>query len=189
MAQRRITSLKQGLNELGWTESKNISFEIRLADGKLDRLPQLATEIVDSKVDIIVTSGTPLIEAVRKATTTIPVVMAAVGDAVGAGFVASLAHPGGNMTGLSLVASEGATKRLQLLKEVITNLKDVAVLWHVTNASHQMQMKELEPAASSLGIRVHSLAADRPNEIEGAIKSLPQQCQALRARLAALASS
>ena len=114
---RRVAVLRQALEELGWTE-KNTTFEFRFADGKLDRLPALAAELVQAKVDIIVTQGTNSTLALRQATSTIAIVMASIGDAVGIGLVPSLARPGGNVTGLTLVATEQSTKRLELIKEI-----------------------------------------------------------------------
>jgi putative tryptophan/tyrosine transport system substrate-binding protein len=112
-AQKRIGAFVQALEKLGWLEGKAVAFEMRYADGKPERLPALASELVQANVDVVVTHAAQPIEAVRRATSTIPIVMATVGDALGAGYVASLARPGGNVTGLTLFATEQSAKRLQ----------------------------------------------------------------------------
>ena len=124
----RIEAFRQGLRELGYVEGKNIVIEWRYAEGKFDRLPALAAELVRLKVDVIVTSGPLPTRAAKEATVTIPIVMTQVGDPVGVGFVASLARPGANITGLSSVAPELGGKRLELLKEIVPKLSRVAVL-------------------------------------------------------------
>jgi putative tryptophan/tyrosine transport system substrate-binding protein len=129
-AQRRLNAFKQRLQELGWIEGRNVAFEFRFADAKPERLPALAVELVRANVDVIITNAAQPIEAARKATSTIPIVMASVGDAVGAGYIDSLAHPGGNVTGLTLVATDQSVKRLQLIKEISPQLNRVAVLWN-----------------------------------------------------------
>ena len=123
---------------------KAIAFEMRYADGKPERLPALANELVQANVDVIVTHAAQPIEAVRKATSTIPIVMATVGDALGAGYVASLARPGGNITGLTIFATEQSAKRLQLIKEFIPSLVRVAVLSNANASGHRLQLKEME---------------------------------------------
>src|SRR5262249_42131416 len=130
--QRRLAAFKQGLQELGWTEGRNVAFEFRFADNKPERLPGLAAELVQANVDVIVTNAAQSVEAARKAT----IVMATVGDALGAGYVASLARPGGNVTGFTLVATEQSAKRLQLLKEFSPNLVPVAVLCNANPSPH-----------------------------------------------------
>jgi putative ABC transport system substrate-binding protein len=118
---------RQGLRELGYVEGKNIIIEWRHHEGKVDRLPTLAAELVRLKVDIIITAGAPAARAAKEATSTVPIVMTQIGDPVGSGFVASLARPGGNITGLSILAPELSGKRLDLLKEIVPNLSRVAV--------------------------------------------------------------
>ena len=145
---RRIEVLRQTLRELDWADTE-IAFELRFAEGKLDYLPALATELVNAKVDIIVTSGTEPAIAARKATSTIPIVLAVIGDAVGAGLVSSLARPGGNITGQTLVATEQSTKRLELIKEALPGLTRAAVFSNPNNASIRLELKELELAARS----------------------------------------
>ena len=129
----REEAFRQGLGELGYVEGQNIAIEYRFAQGKLDRLTDLAAELVRLKVDIIVTPSTLDAYAARTATSTIPIVMAASGDAVGTGLVASLAHPGGNVTGLTALSRELSGKRLGLLKETVHGLSRVAVLWNAAN--------------------------------------------------------
>ncbi len=125
----RTEAFRQGLRELGYVEGKNIVIEWRYAEGKLDRLPELAAELVRLKVDVIVTAGPTATRAAKEATSTIPIVMAQDTDPVGNGFVASLARPGGNITGLSSLAPEISGKQLELLKEIVPKLSRVAVLW------------------------------------------------------------
>src|SRR2546427_3698662 len=156
--QRRLAAFKQGLQELGWSEGRNVTFEFRFADGKPDRLPALAAELAQANVDVIVTNAAQPVEAARKATSIIPIVMATVGDALGAGYVASLARPGGNVTGLTLVATEQSAKRLQLLKEFSPNLVRVAVLWNANASGHRLQFKEMELSAPTLGVAVQSIS-------------------------------
>jgi len=124
---RRFDAFKQRLRELDWIEGRNVAFEFRFADAKPERL---AAELVQANVDVIVTNAAQPIEAARKATGTVPIVMASVGDAVGANFVDTLARPGGNITGLTLVATEQSGRRLQLIKEIFPNLMRVAAIWN-----------------------------------------------------------
>jgi putative tryptophan/tyrosine transport system substrate-binding protein len=130
-AQRRITAFVQALQDLGWFVGQTLSLETRYADGKPELLPMLAGQLVHSSVDVIITQAAQPVEAAMNATNTVPIVMATVGDAVGAGYVASLARPGGNITGQTLIATGQSTKRLQLLKEVSPGVKKVAVLWGI----------------------------------------------------------
>jgi putative ABC transport system substrate-binding protein len=177
--QRRIAVLRQALQELGWTE-KSTAFELRFADGKLDRLSALAAELVQAKVDVIVTQGTDSAEAVHKATSTIPIVMASIGDAVGVGIVPSLARPGGNITGLTLVATEQSTKRLELIKEISPGLSRLAVLWNGDNASHRLQIKEMETASPVLGLRLTSVPIRDAGELDAGFQAaLQANAQAL----------
>jgi len=148
----RISAIRQGLSELGYIEGKNITFEYKWAEGKVERLPDLAAELVNLNVDVIVTYTTPAIKAVTQATKTIPIVMAAVGDPVAAGFVASLARPGGNVTGLSNRSPELGGKRLEILKEVFPKLSRVAVIWNPD--AHTFALKELERVAPSLRVEL-----------------------------------
>jgi putative ABC transport system substrate-binding protein len=135
-------------------EGKNIVIELRSAEGKLDRLPALAAELVRLKVDIIVTAGPAVTRAAKEATTTIPIVMTFDNDPVGNGFVASLARPGGNLTGLSTFAPELSGKQLELLKEIVPRLSRVAVLGTSTVPGYAQVLKEMELAAGALGVKL-----------------------------------
>lgn len=164
--QARFAAFKQGLQELGWQNERNITFELRNADGRIDRLAALAAELVQANVDVIVTNASNAVEAARNATNTIPIVMASVGDAVGSGYVASLARPGGNVTGLTLVATEQSTKRLALIKEISPDFARVAVIWNAAADGHRLQLKEMEPAAAVLGITLQSLPIRNGDDID-----------------------
>ena len=153
----RIEAFRQGLRELGYVEGKNIVIEWRYAEGKLDRLPALAAELVRLKVDVIVTAGPTATRAAKEATVTIPIVMAQDNDPVGNGFVASLARPGGNITGLSTLAPELSGKRLELLKEIVPKLSRVAVLGTSTHPGNAQALKEMELAAGAFGVKLQYL--------------------------------
>jgi putative ABC transport system substrate-binding protein len=171
---RRFGAFKQRLQELGWTEGRNVAFEFRFAGGKPERLPGLAADLVQAGVDVILTNAAQPIEAARKATSTIPIVMASVGDALGAGYVASLARPGGNVTGLTLVATDQSAKRLQLVKEIVPNLVRVAVLWNGDASGHRLQLQEMERATPALGIVLQSLPIRNANEIDASLQAAVQ---------------
>ena len=151
----RNEGFRQGLHELGYVEGKNIVIEWRFAEGKLDRLPALAAELVRLKVDVIVTGGALPTRAAKEATVTIPIVMANDNDPVGNGFVASLARPEGNITGLSTLAPEISGKRLELLKEIVPRLARVAVLGTSTQPGNAQQLRETELAAGAFGVKLH----------------------------------
>jgi putative ABC transport system substrate-binding protein len=170
---RRFGAFKQRLQELGWTEGRNVAFEFRFADGKPERLPALAAELVHSAVDVILTNAAQPVEAARKATSTIPIVMASVGDALGAGYVASLARPGGNVTGLTLVATDQSAKRLQLVKEIVPNLVRVALLWNANASGHRLQLQEMERATPALGIVLQSFPIRSASPYPRACSPLP----------------
>jgi putative tryptophan/tyrosine transport system substrate-binding protein len=170
-----------GLRDLGWIEGKNISIEYRYAEGRHDRLPDLAADLVRLKVDVIVTTATSDALAAQKATRAIPIVMVAAGDPVANGLVESLARPGGNVTGLSQMTVELAGKRLELLKEMVPKLSRVAVLWNPQSASATLNWKENQQPARQLGIQLQSLEVRSPNELDQAFEA------ATRARAGALA--
>ncbi len=149
--------LRGGLRELGYKEGQNLSLEVRYAEGKLDRLPALAAELVQLKVDVMTTVSTPAALAAKQAAGTTPIVFTAVGDPVGAGVVASLARPGGTLTGLSLLASELSGKRLELLREATPKVDHVAMLWNSTNPGMILRAREAEAAAKSLRVTLISL--------------------------------
>src|SRR3989454_2692632 len=166
----RIEAFRQGLRELGYVEGKNIVIEWRWAAGKFDRLPELAAELVRLNVEVIVTGGSTSTGAAKKVTTTIPIVMAQTNDPVGSGFVASLARPGGNMTGLSTFAPELSGKRLELLKEVVPKLSRVAVLGDSTTPGNAQALKETELAARALKVQLRYLDILGPKDIETAFR-------------------
>jgi len=167
----RIEAFRQGLSELGYVEGKNIVIEVRSAEGKLDRLPALAAELVRLKVDVIVTGGPSATRPAKEATSTIPIVMSQDPDPVGNGFIASLARPGGNITGLATLAPEIGGKRLELLKEIVPRLSRVAVLGESTNPGSAQQLKEVERAAGVLGVKLQYLDVLDPKDVETAFRA------------------
>ena len=169
--QARIAIFLAGLKELGWTENQSFKLELRYAGSKFDDLPMLAADLVRTRVDLIVTGGTEPIQVASKATTSIPIVMTTIGDPVAAGVVESLARPGGNVTGLSLQATELSAKRVEQLKEVLPALRRVAVLWNPNNASLVLKLKEIEAAAKSLKIEVRALPVREADDIEKMLQS------------------
>src|SRR5262245_6632667 len=164
----RMEAFRQGLRELGYVEGKNIVIEWRYAEGKADRLRELAAELVRLKVDVIVTGGPAVIRPVKEATSTIPIVMGFDNDPVGSKFVASLARPGGNITGLSTLAPEISGKRLEILKEIVPRLARVAVLGTSTNPGSAQMLKETELAAGVFGVKLQYLEVRSPTDIETA---------------------
>ena len=156
----------QGLRELGYIDGKNILIEYRYAEGKEDRLPELATELVRLKVDAIFTAGTPALFALKQATKTIPIVFFSTSDPIGTGVVASLAHPGGNITGMSGLASDLWPKRLELLKEIFPKLSRVAMLWNKGNAGMALEAKATQEVAGPLGVALQDRGVKDPNELE-----------------------
>jgi len=167
----RIEAFWQGLRELRYVEGKNIVIEWRHAEEKIDRLPALAAELVRLKVDIIVTSGPTATRAVKEATSTIPIVMAQDPDPVGNGFVASLARPGGNITGLATLTPELSGKRLELLKEIVPKLSRVAVLGTSTRPGNAQALEEIELAAKAFGVKLQYLDVLDPKDIETAFRA------------------
>jgi len=156
----RLDTFRQELSKLGWIEGKNIAIEYRFAEGKLERLPELTSDLVRLRVDLIVAQGTPGALAAKNATTTIPIVMTNAGDPVGAGLVASLARPEGNLTGLSSLASELITKRLEILKDAIPRLSRVGIL-RTLGSGTVLQLKELRAAATTLKLKLEEIDAQR----------------------------
>jgi putative tryptophan/tyrosine transport system substrate-binding protein len=167
----RIEAFQQGLRDLGYIEGKNIVIEYRYADEKLERLPALAVELVRLKVDVIVTGGGGNTRAAKEATTTIPIVMAQDTDPVGNGFVASLARPGGNITGLSNLSREITGKQLELLKEIIPKLSRVAVLGTSTDLAIAPRLTETDRAAGAIKVKLQYLAVLSPKDIETAFRA------------------
>jgi len=166
----RIEAFRQGLHELGYVEGQNIVIEYRYADGKSDRLPVLAAELVRLKVNLIVTGGPAPTRAAKAATSTIPIVMAQDPDPVGIGFVASLARPGGNITGLSTVAPELSGKRLELLKEILPKLARIAVVGNSSEPGNAQLLKETELAAGSIGVKLQYVDVRDAKDIENAFR-------------------
>jgi len=170
--QYSLEALRQGLRDLGYVEGKNIALEVRWAEQKPERLPDLAAELVRLRCDVIVTTSTPGVLAMKQATRTIPVVMTIVSDPVGAGVVASLARPEGNITGLSLMHPELTGKRLQLLTEVVPRPSRVAVLWNPSDPNSRPLLRETEAAARSLGVQLQPREARSATEIEAAFSAM-----------------
>jgi len=167
-----IEAFRQGLRELGYVEGKSIAIEYRWAEGQYERLPDLAAELVRVKVDLIVTHGTPGTRAAKEATSTIPIVMAIVGDAVATGLVARVVRPGGNITGSSFFFPELVVKRLELLKEAAPKVTRVAVLLNPGNPAHGPVIQAMEPAARLLKVELQQFAVGGPNEIESAFSAM-----------------
>jgi putative ABC transport system substrate-binding protein len=175
-----IKSFQREFSKLGYIDGKNIIFEYRNAEGKLDRLPALAEELVRLKVDLIIAPNTPAAQAAKNATKTIPIVFLDVTDPVAAGLVDSLARPGGNVTGFTLIQSVLAGKRLELLKETIPKLSRVAVLWNPQELSSAQAWKEIQLPARELGLQLHSMEVTSAENYEAAFK------EAIKARSGAL---
>jgi len=171
----RIEAFRQGLRELGYVEGKNIIIEWRYAEGKLDHVKELAADLVHLNVDVIVTGGPTITPAVKEATTTIPIVMGYDNDPVGSGFVASLARPGGNITGLSALSPELSGKRLELLKEIIPRLSHVAVLGTSTQAGNAQALKEVKLAGQALRVQLQYLDVLDPKDIETAFRAASKE--------------
>jgi len=170
-----LAAFRQGLRELGYVEGQNVVIEYRSADGRAERFPDLARELVRLKVDLVVTRGTPAALAAKHATATIPIVMAASGDPVGTGIAASLAHPGGNVTGLSAVATEIQGKLLQVLRELVPQIARVAFLFNMSNPVAQTQWKEAEPAARLVRLQPQLLDVRTPRDLEPALDAAVRQ--------------
>jgi putative ABC transport system substrate-binding protein len=167
-----VEAFRQGLRELGYVEGKNIIIDFRNTDGKTDRFSAVAAELVRLKVDIIVAAGgSAVVLAVKPATDTIPIVMTNPGDPVAIGVVASLARPGGNITGLTSFSTDLSGKRLELLKEVVPNLSSVAVLWSPAEAGNARNFKETKITAQSLGLKLISLGLRTAEDLDNALQS------------------
>jgi putative ABC transport system substrate-binding protein len=168
---RSLGAIVQGLKEHGWIKGQNITFEYRFADGKQDALSKLAAELVGLRVNAIVAEGTPAIQAAKNATQTVPIV-GICNDPVASGFVSSLARPGGNITGISLLSADLAGRRLQLLSEMVPGLARVAVLLNPTNPSHFALLKQTQVAALTLKIELHVAEARTPDLLESAFAAI-----------------
>jgi len=168
-------ALFDALAELGWIEGRNLVVERRYAENQPERLPELAAELVRLNVDVIVATGTLGPLAAKQATSTIPIVMIASGDPLESGLVASLARPGGNVTGMSLMAPDLGGKRLELLKELLPQLGRVAVLWNAANPYAAIVFKETQAAGRTLGIEIQSLEVRGPDDFDGAFEAARKQ--------------
>jgi putative ABC transport system substrate-binding protein len=172
----RLQAFKDGLRELGWVEGKNIELVIRSGEGDLERMPALAAEIVAANVDVIVAINSPTVLAVRHATRTIPIVMPFSSDPVGDGLVASLAHPGGNITGLSLMSPELGEKRLQLLREVFPkSARAVAVMWNPAYVGMRARFAQAKSAGPSLGVDIRSVEVRDARDLEAAFEDIARE--------------
>jgi len=170
-----VGPFREGLRDLGYVEGRNVLIEYRWAEGKYERFPALIAELIAMKIDVIVTAGTPATLAVKKATTSVPLVMVAVGDPVGTGIVASLNRPGGNITGLTSISPELEGKRLELLREVVPKLSHVAVLWNPVSPFQVIAETEVRAAAKVLRMKVLSLGVRTREEIEDALAAIARE--------------
>ena len=167
-----LDGLRRGLGELGWVEGRNIAIEARFAEGKTDHVATLAAELVRLKMDVIVTFSTPAALAAKQTTTTVPIVIGAAADPVGSGIVASLAHPGGNVTGWTHLGLELRAKYLELLKEAVPGAGRFGVLWNPSNQVHKPSLKVIEAAAHQLKVKLHLAGVQDPKEIEPTVSAL-----------------
>jgi len=170
-----LNAFRQALRELGYVEGQNLIIEYRSADGRGERFPDIAAELVGLKVDLLVTRGTPASLAAKRATQTIPVVMANAGEPVETGLVTSLARPGGNVTGLSSLTVRIEAKRLELLRELVPGLTRIAALYNLSSPANPPQWREIESAARSLGVTPQLLDVRKPEDIEPAFESASRQ--------------
>jgi putative ABC transport system substrate-binding protein len=193
----RISAFVRSLDRLGWTEGKNIRLEKRFSAGTPARLPALANELVQMRCEIIVAEAAQAVDAARNATKTIPIVMTYVGDALGPGYVASLAHPGGNITGQTLVATDQASKRLELMKKLSPDINRIAIISNLNASGHVFQRKEMNSDASKLGLALQQLPMTTADELDAKLQAAVDgqaqaivtmedpMVQSLRARIAA----
>jgi ABC-type uncharacterized transport system substrate-binding protein len=170
-----VDALRRGLDTLGWIEGQNIAIEYRWAEGKYDRLPELGADLVRLKVDVIVTNASRAAIAAKDATTTIPIVFDVMGEPVSMGLVASLAQPGGNLTGVSGFGTELSGKQVELLKEVVPRLTRLALLVNLTSVGTAAAIRESEVAAKALGVKLFVANVETPDKIEGAFASMTKQ--------------
>jgi putative ABC transport system substrate-binding protein len=170
-----IGPFREGLSDLGYVEGRSIFIEWRWAEGKYERFPSLIAELIALNIDVIVTAGTPASLAVKKVTTSIPLVMIAVGDPVGTGLIKSLAHPGGNVTGLTSIAADLEGKRLELLREVVPTLSHVAVFWNPASPFQVVAEKEVQAAAQLLRIKVLSLGVQAQEQFDNAFATIRRE--------------
>jgi putative tryptophan/tyrosine transport system substrate-binding protein len=171
----RLEAFRQGLRDLRYVEGQNITFEYRFAEGKLERLPDLAAELVALKVQVIVALANTGAVAAKHATQTVPIVMVAVGEPVATGLVASLARPGENITGLTTLSPELSGKRLELVKEVLPTASRVAIFWNPTQPSNLLQLKEVQAAAQAIAVRIQSLEVSKSDDFERAFTTMARE--------------
>ena len=176
-----LEAFRQGLRDLGWVEGRNLAVEVRAAEGRYNRLPELAAELVRLKVDVIVVSSTPAAVAAKQATTTIPIVIGRVADPVESGLVATLAHPGGNITGWTHQGLEMRVKYLDLLKEAVPTATRIGILWNPANPIHGPSLKSIEATAQALKVELYPEGVQEPSKIQSAFSAL------VRRRVQALA--
>jgi putative ABC transport system substrate-binding protein len=172
---REVDTFRQGLRDLGYIEGQNIAIEYRFAGGQVERLPELAAELVRLKLDVIVAPYTPPALAAKRATSTIPIVFAVVADAVGAGLIANFARPGRNITGLTSSSAELGGKRLELLKQVVPKASRVAVLYNPADRSNALVLKQLQESAPTLALTLQPLEVREPREFEGAFLAMTRE--------------
>jgi putative ABC transport system substrate-binding protein len=168
-----LDGFQQGLRERGYVYGQNVVVEFRATDGSVDPLPRLTEELLRLKVDVFLASAAPAAVAVRRATTSVPIVFVGVVDPVGLGLVPSLGRPGGSITGLATTSADFAGKRLELLRAIVPSLKRVAVLWHPANPSNPIQLKGAQAAARALGMRLEPVSIQGPNDFDSASKAVP----------------
>jgi ABC-type uncharacterized transport system substrate-binding protein len=173
------TAFVQRLRELGWIDARNLAIEYRWGEGRNERFAQIAAEFVRLKVDVIVTGATPPTIAAKQATSVIPIVFAVAGDPVGTGLVASLARPGGNVTGLSILGPDVAGKRIEILREILPSLRTVAILANIGNPLSVLELGEVQAAARTLALEVHTVEIQRAQDIAPAIEALNGRADAL----------
>jgi putative ABC transport system substrate-binding protein len=184
-----VSAFVQRLRELGWIENSTITIDYRWGEGLSERAAEIAAEFVRLKVDVIVTSGTPQVVAAKQATSVIPIVFATAGDPVGNGLVASLARPGGNVTGLATMMADLAGKRLELLRQVVPGLSRVAIMGNVGNPFTVLELGEVQAAASTLGLEVDTLEIQQAQDIAPAFEALKGRAGALYVCIDALVST
>jgi len=174
-----LTAFTQRLRELGWIEGRTVTIEVRWAEGRSERYAEIAAEFVRLKVDVIVTNANATVVAAKQATAIIPIVFTMAGDPVGSGLVASLARPGGNVTGLSLQQTDLAAKRLELLREVVSGLRRLAIMANVGNPAAVLEISEVQAAARTLGLEIETLEIRKPEDIAPAFEALKGRADAL----------
>ena len=176
---QRLAAFVQRLRELGWMEGRNVAIEVRWAEGRSERFAEIAAEFVRFKVDVIVTVATPLTLAAKQATSVIPIVFVAVSDPVGTGLVASLARPGGNITGLADQISDTAGKKLEFLREVVSDLRRLAIMANAGNPASVLEMREVQATARALGLEITTSEIRRAEDIVPAFETLKGRADAL----------